>query len=137
MSVRIAGIELNEDWRLIYALTQIKGIGWVSSKKILAVLKIDESKRVKDLSSDQVTKVSSELENFITEGDLAKRIRENLTRLKTIGSYRGIRHNRALPARGQRTRSNARTKRGKRRTVGSYKKDVLARQKQDTSTKKE
>lgn len=133
--MRISGIELNDDARLVWALTRIKGVGWSTSKKILKTLKMDESKRVGSLSTEEVNKISGELEKTQTEGDLIRVIRSNVSRLKTIGSYKGIRHSRGLPARGQRTRSNARTKRGKRQTVGSYKKDVLSKMKQEATKK--
>lgn len=125
---RIAGIELQDNWRAIYALTKIKGIGWSLSKDILESLKIDESKRVSDLSSKEVSKIASKLGKYPTGGELTRQIRENISRLKTIDSYRGMRHTKGLPVRGQRTRTNARTKRGKRKTVGAFRKRALATQ---------
>lgn len=127
---RIAGIELNDEWRVIYALTKIKGIGWSSSKKIVKAVKIEEKARLSELSQEQIAKIASELEKFMTEGDLLRSVKTNITRLKTTGSYRGVRHSKGLPARGQRTRHNARAKRGKRRTVGAYKKEALAKMQQ-------
>lgn len=126
---RISGIELNDSWRIDYALTRIKGIGWAMSKKILDVLKIDLAKRVKDFSLEDLNKISGKIEEFPTEGDLVRRVRANITRLQAIGSYRGVRHTKGLPARGQRTKTNARTKRGKRKTVGAFKKEALAKAK--------
>lgn len=126
---RISGIELNDKWRIDYALTRIKGIGWVMSNKILEFLKFDPSKRVKDITIDELNKISGKIEEFPTEGDLARRTKGNINRLQAIGSYRGIRHTKGLPVRGQRTKTNARTKRGKRKTVGAFKKEALAKTK--------
>ena len=124
---RISGIELNENYRIDYALTRIKGIGWAMSAKVLELLKFDKTKRVKDLTSDELNKISGKIEEFPTEGDLARRVKANINRLQAIGSYRGIRHTKGLPVRGQRTKTNARTKRGKRKTVGAFKKEALAK----------
>ncbi len=126
---RISGIELNDKWRIEYALTRIKGIGWTMSKKILEGLKFDGSRRVKDLSPEEVNTISGKVEEFPTEGDLVRRVRANINRLQAIGSYRGVRHTKGLPVRGQRTKTNARTKRGKRKTVGAFKKEALAKAK--------
>lgn len=127
---RIAGVELEDQWRAVYALTRIKGIGWSLSEKIMNDLKINPSKRVKDLTSGEVSKIAAKVGGVPIEGELAGIVRKNIARLRTIGSYRGIRHARSLPARGQRTKSNARTKRGKRKTVGAFKKEMLAKSKQ-------
>jgi len=127
---RIAGIELPEDKRIDYALTILYGVGWSLSKKILDKAGVDHSKRVKTLTDSDIEKIMESMQGLLIEGDLKRKIREDIARLKEIGSYRGIRHSRNLPVRGQRTRSNARTKRGKRKTVGAFKKEVLAKQKQ-------
>ncbi len=127
---RISGIELQDNWRVDYALTNIRGIGWSLSNKILKDLKLDSSKRVKDLKRDDVAKIASKIDEYPIEGELARQVRSNINRLKQIGTYRGIRHTRGLPARGQRTKSNARTKRGKRRTVGAFKKEALSKMQQ-------
>lgn len=132
---RIAGVELNDKWKVDFALTRIKGIGWTLAKRIVTDLKIDTSKRISDLSSQDQSKIVSSLEKYLTEGDLARKVRTDIVRLQTIGTYRGLRHSRGLPARGQRTRSNARTKKGKRKTVGAFKKEVLAKM-QAASVKK-
>jgi len=124
---RIVGVDLNDKWKVDYALTNIKGIGWSVSKKVLKELNIDTQKRVKDLDSDEIAKIAKKLEEIPVEGDLVRIVRSNVLRLRNIGSYRGMRHSHALPARGQRTRRNARTKRGKRKTVGAFKKDALAK----------
>lgn len=134
---RIAGIELQDNWRLDYALTKIKGIGWPLSKEILASLKINPSKKVGDLKPTEVTKLISKFEEYPTEGELLGQVRKNIARLKNIGSYRGMRHVRGLPARGQRTKTNARTKRGKRKTVGAFKKEALVKTQRQKSQKEE
>ncbi len=123
---RIAGLELNDSWKVEFALTRVKGIGWSLAGKIIDTLKIDRSKRMKDLTPEEVSKITAELEKYDTEGDLFRKVKANITRLQTIGSYRGLRHSRNLPVRGQRTRVNARTKRGKRKTIGAFKKEVLS-----------
>ena len=127
---RIAGIELQDKWRVEYALTKIKGIGWSKSGEVLGVLKIKESARVGELSTDQISKIAKQLESYAIEGDWVRALRENVQRLKVMGSYRGMRHERGLPTRGQRTKSNARTKRGARRTVGSFRKEQMAKTQQ-------
>jgi len=126
---RIAGIELQDNWRVDFALTRIRGIGWSLSKSILSSLKIDPSKRLSDVSGEDLSKITSKLEEYPIEGELARTVRGNIARLQTIGSYRGIRHGKGLPVRGQRTRTNARTKRGKRKTVGAFKKEILTQMK--------
>ncbi len=130
---RISGIELNDKWRIDYALTRIKGVGWVTSKRLLKLLGFDMSRRVADLSPEEVNIITGKIEESPTEGDLIRRVRSNISRLQAIGSYRGLRHSKGLPVRGQRTKTNARTKRGKRKTVGAFKKEALAKA---TATKK-
>lgn len=134
---RITGVELQDSWKVDYALTNIKGIGWALSEKILNSLKIDTAKRVSDLTTEEIKEIAAKIEGYPTEGELARRVRSSIARFQTIGAYKGIRHSRGLPARGQRTRSNARTKRGKRKTVGAYKKDVLAKVQQQKQKKEE
>lgn len=124
---RIAGVNLEENLKVDFALTKIKGIGWALSEEILEKTDIDNSKRVSDLTSNEVTKLAGEIENYSIEGTLIRQIRGNIQRLKQIGTYRGIRHQRGLPVRGQRTKTNARTKRGKRKTVGAFKKEALTK----------
>lgn len=131
---RIAGVNLDDNWRVAYALTRIKGIGWNLSDKITTELKFDDSKRLKDLSPEELSSIATKLEEYDTEGELGRKVREDVRRLVEIGTYRGTRHRKNLPARGQRTRSNARQKRGKRRTVGAFKKDMLTKM-QSTSAK--
>ena len=108
---RISGIDLQDNWKVDFALTKIKGLGWPLSKKIMKDAKIDSKKRVSELTTDEVSKIGVELEKYQIEGDLFRSVRENIQRLQVIGSFRGSRHTKGLPARGQRTRTNARTKR--------------------------
>ena len=124
---RIAGIEIPDKNRIDYALTRLKGIGWTKSVELLKSAGVSASTRVKDLTSDDLNKITVELEKYVTEGDLVRQIKENIRRLRDINAYRGVRHSRGLPTRGQRTKSNARTKRGKRKTVGAFKKEMLAK----------
>ena len=116
---RIAGITLPPEKRIEVGLTYIYGIGRSKSNQILQEAKIDKNKKVKALSEDEVNKIRQIIEKREKiEGDLRKEVSQNIKRLIDIGCYRGLRHRRALPARGQRTRTNARTLRGKRKTVG-------------------
>jgi small subunit ribosomal protein S13 len=124
---RIAGIDLQDSWKVDFALTKIKGLGWSLSKKIMKDAGIDRAKRISELTSDETNKIGAELEKYQIEGDLARSVRANIQRLIVIGSYRGSRHTKGLPVRGQRTRTNARTKRGKRKTVGAFKKEILSK----------
>ena len=134
--VRIAGIDLPPGKRLDIALTSIYGVGRSNVRVILSKASTAVSKRVKDLTEEEVGRIQKVLDkDYKIEGDLRTEVTENIKRLKEIGSYRGIRHARGLPVRGQRTRSNARTKRGKRQTVGALRKDVRAKLDQTTSTK--
>ena len=126
--IRLAGHNLPDDKRIEFALTAIYGIGWDRSSGILKDTKIDPQTKVVDLTDAQVQDLQAAVAKFKVEGDLREEINGNIKRLREIGSYRGIRHARGLPSRGQRTRSNARTQRGKKKTVGSFKKEDLARQ---------
>lgn len=125
---RIAGIDLQDNWKVDFALTKIKGLGWTLSRKVMKDAGIDTKKRISELTSDDVSKITAELEKYQIEGDLVRAVRGNIQRLQIIGSYRGLRHTKGLPVRGQRTRTNARTKRGKRKTVGAFKKEMLSKQ---------
>lgn len=134
---RLLGLVLPDSARIEYALTLIYGIGWHQSGIVLKAAKIDPSTRVRDLSEEDVKKIATEIEkSVIVEGDLREDTAENIKRIKEITSYRGIRHMRGLPARGQRTRSNARTRRGKRRTVGALTKEAWAKLEQQTQKRK-
>ena len=120
---RIAGVDLPRDKRIEIGLTYIYGIGRVSSNKILAAAGVDPSTRVKDLTDDEVKKISTVIDETMTvEGDLRKEIALNIKRLQEIGCYRGIRHRKGLPVRGQKTKTNARTRKGPKRTVANKKK---------------
>ncbi len=125
--LRLVGIDLPENKRIEVALTYIYGIGLKKSRDILAAAKIDGNIRAKALSAADVAKIQKVLETHKVEGDLRKEVRENIQRLKRIGSYRGTRHMASLPTRGQRTRTNARTLRGKRKTIGAMKKEDAAK----------
>ncbi len=129
---RLLGITLPDDKRIEYALTLLYGIGWSHSGKILKQLTIDSHKKVKELSEDELKKITAFIEkNYKVEGDLKEQINDSIKRLREIGSYRGVRYIKGLPVRGQRTRSNARTKRGKRKTVGALRKEVWAKMEQN------
>ena len=130
---RISGVEVQDNWKIDYALTRIRGIGWPLANAILESAKVNPDKRVSELTPEEISKISVKLEDYATEGELARVVRGNIGRLQTIGTYRGIRHTKSLPARGQRTRTNARTKRGKRKTVGAFKKEILTAQKSATA----
>lgn len=115
---RIAGVDIPMEKNIWVALTYIKGIGKSSAFKVLKEAKIDPARRVKDLAEEEVAKIREIVEkNYLVEGALAQEISLNIKRLKEAGSYRGLRHLRGLPVRGQRTRTNARTRKGKRKTV--------------------
>ncbi|MEK9658120.1 MAG: 30S ribosomal protein S13 [bacterium] len=119
---RISGIELPKDKQVSIALTYIKGIGVKTSEDILSALKIDFSTKVRDLEEDQIVKIRQEVSKILVEGDLLRKVRQDIKRLKDIGCYKGQRHKRNLPCRGQRTHTNARTKRGKKIAVAGKKK---------------
>jgi small subunit ribosomal protein S13 len=124
---RIAGIDIPEKKRVDVALTYIFGIGRTNVNEILVKTGVSALKRVSELSAEEISKIQKTVDGMKVEGDLRKQINQNITRLKEIGSYRGMRHAKGLPARGQRTKTNARTKRGKRVTIGALKKEVLAK----------
>ncbi|TCS81523.1 30S ribosomal protein S13 [Tepidibacillus fermentans] len=120
---RIAGVDLPRDKRVEVALTYIFGIGRPTSNKILSETGINPDTRVRDLTEDEVAKLREYIDkNIKVEGDLRREVALNIKRLIEIGSYRGIRHRRGLPVRGQRTKTNARTRKGPRRTVANKKK---------------
>jgi small subunit ribosomal protein S13 len=116
---RIAGVDIPRDKRAIISLTYIYGIGPTSARQILAGAGISEERRIRDLTEDEVNRLRELVERrYKVEGDLRREVSMNVKRLMEIGSYRGIRHRRNLPVRGQRTKTNARQRRGPRRTVG-------------------
>ena len=120
---RIAGVDLPNEKRIEAGLTYIYGIGWATSRKILEKTGINPSTRVKDLTEEQAGKIRKVIENdYMVEGDLRRDVSMNIKRLMEIGCYRGIRHRRGLPVRGQKTKTNARTRKGPKKTVGRKKK---------------
>ncbi len=124
---RIVGVDLPAEKRADIGLTVIFGIGRSNVKLMLEKAKVDGSKRIKDLTEEEVNRLSKALEGITVEGDLTREISQNIRRLEDIGAYRGLRHRRGLPARGQNTRHNARTRKGKRKTVGTVRKEVVAK----------
>lgn len=120
---RIAGIDLPRDKRVEAALPYIYGIGWAISREILAKTGINPDTRVRDLSDDEVAKIREVIDrDYKVEGDLQREVQLNIKRLIEIGSYRGLRHRKGLPVRGQRTKTNARTRKGPKKTVAGKKK---------------
>ncbi|ATZ17028.1 30S ribosomal protein S13 [Williamsoniiplasma luminosum] len=119
---RINGVEIPNDKRVVIALTYIYGVGLSKSQEILAKTKISEDVRVKELTEDQIKTISSELSSIKTEGELRREKGLNIKRLMENGSYRGLRHRKGLPARGQSSKTNARTVKGPRKTVANKKK---------------
>jgi small subunit ribosomal protein S13 len=120
--IRLAGVDLPQNKRLVIALTYVQGIGLKTSQEIIQALKIDGNMRVRDIAEADVVKLRKLLENYTLEGDLRRSVAQSLKRLREIGSYRGTRHRRKLPVRGQRTHTNARTRRGKAIAVAGKKK---------------
>lgn len=118
---RIAGVDIPSDKRVVVSLTYIFGIGPSLAKKVLKKARIKEDIRVKDLTDEQLTKIRTEVAKEVVEGDLRRDITLNKKRLMEIGSYRGMRHRRNLPVRGQNTRNNARTRKGKKVSPGALK----------------
>ena len=116
---RIAGIDIPKDKRMEIALTYIHGIGRSSANKILKVCGVNPDTRAKDLSGDEISRIARTIQrDYKVEGDLRRDVSSNIKRLMNTGSYRGLRHRRGLPVRGQRTRTNARTRKGPKKTVG-------------------
>lgn len=131
--MRLASVTIPDNKRLDIALTYIYGIGRSNARPVLKDSNVDGAKKAKDLTEEEIKRITKILEKYKIEGDLRADVAADIRRLKESGSYRGIRHTRGLPSRGQRTRSNARTKRGKRVTIGAIKKEVAA--KMETATK--
>ena len=124
---RILGIDIPSEKRLEAALPYFYGIGSSLAKKIISDCDLDPDKRTKNLTEEEIGKLQKEIEKYRIEGDLRREIQSNIKRLQEIGSYRGQRHAKNLPVRGQRTRVNARTKRGKRITIGTVRKEVAVK----------
>jgi small subunit ribosomal protein S13 len=132
---RIAGIDIPDQKKIRFSLQYIYGIGPKLADEILAETRVNPDKRAKDLTGDEISKIQRVLEKYNVEGNLRRLIRENVDRLKRIGSYRGLRHKMRLPSRGQRTRSNGRTAKGRKRVaIGSLSKEQAA--KVDAAAKK-
>ena len=119
---RIAGVDIPNDKRVVVALTYIYGIGASTAKKVLEKTGISEDIRVKDLTDEQMNAIRQEIDAIKVEGDLRRETQLNIKRLMEIGCYRGLRHRKGLPVRGQRTKTNARTRKGKAKTVANKKK---------------
>lgn len=121
---RIEGVDLPDNKRVDIGLTLLYGVGRANVVGILEKAGVDSAIRIKDLSEEQVSKIVKAIEGMVLEGDLRREIAQNIKRLEDIGTYRGLRHRKGLPARGQNTRRNARTKKGKKKTVGTVKKET-------------
>ncbi|MCI1283872.1 MAG: 30S ribosomal protein S13 [Lacticaseibacillus songhuajiangensis] len=119
---RIAGVDLPRNKQIVIGLTYIYGIGNTTAKKILAEAGVAEDIRVSDLTPDQEDKIRAGVDNYRVEGDLRREVNLNIKRLMEIGAYRGIRHRKGLPVRGQHTKNNARTRKGKKVTIAGKKK---------------
>lgn len=120
---RIAGVDIPDNKKVDIALTYIYGVGRQNVIDVLKDAKVDPTVRAKDLTNDEISRIQKALDKINVEGNLRKLIRDNVQRLRRIGSYRGMRHTQGLPSRGQRTKTNARTKRGKKVTIGAVSKD--------------
>ena len=119
---RLVGVDVPNEKVAWVALTYVHGIGRKSARDILAAVGVDPQRRVKDLSDEELGRITTEIErNYVVEGNLRRQVQQNIGRLKEIACYRGIRHRRGLPVRGQRTRTNARTRKGPRKTVAGKK----------------
>src|ERR1035437_5305305 len=125
--MRIAGMNLPDEKRVDIGLTYLYGVGRKNAVDVLKKSKIDPAKRIKTLSEEEQKRLQDVLDTYKIEGDLRVEIQGNIKRLKEIGAYRGLRHSKNLPVRGQRTKSNARTKRGKRVTIGAIKKEMAVK----------
>lgn len=121
---RIVGVDIPNEKRVVISLMYIFGIGKPLSQKILKDAKVDESVRVKDLTEDQLVAIRTQVAKYRVEGDLRREISLNIKRLQEIGTYRGSRHRKGMPVRGQRTRTNARTRKGPRKTIANKKEAV-------------
>lgn len=128
---RIAGTDIPEKKRLDISLTYIYGLGRSNVYEVLKKAEVNPAMKAADLTSEQIAKLQKIVDAMKVEGDLRKEVSQNIVRLKEIGSLRGHRHSKGLPVRGQRTRTNARTKRGKRVTIGALKKEVMATKKEE------
>ena len=119
---RIAGVDIPREKRVVISLTYIYGIGVTTSKQVLAAANGSEDTRVRDLSNDELDRIRAEVDKLKIEGDLRREVNLNIKRLMEIGSYRGVRHRRGLPVRGQNTKNNARTRKGPAKAIAGKKK---------------
>jgi len=120
---RVSGVDIPNNKRAVIALTYVFGIGRTSASEILAKAQLDENKKVKDMTEEELNRIRAVIDaEYQTEGNLRSEIRMNIKRLMDIGCYRGLRHRRSLPCRGQRTRTNSRTRKGPRKTIANKKK---------------
>lgn len=119
---RIAGVDIPREKRVVISLTYIFGIGVTTSKQVLAAANVSEDTRVRDLSNDELDRIRAEVDKLKIEGDLRREVNLNIKRLMEIGSYRGVRHRRGLPVRGQNTKNNARTRKGPAKAIAGKKK---------------
>lgn len=133
---RIAGIDIPNEKRIDIALTYIFGIGDKVAKDILKQAKVEPSIRTKNLTSDELKSIQAVIETLPTEGELRKIVRNNIETLKRIQAYRGVRHTMGLPVHGQRTRTNARTRKGKRKTIGAISKEAATKTEAAATEKK-
>jgi len=121
---RIVGVDIPNEKRVVISLMYLYGVGKPLAKQILKDAKVSEDTRVKDLTEDQLVAITNEVKKYKVEGDLRREIALNIKRIQEIGSYRGVRHRRGMPVRGQRTRTNARTRKGPRKTIANKKQAV-------------
>lgn len=119
---RIAGVDIPRDKRVVISLTYIYGIGKTTAKQVLQTVEVSEDIRVRDLTNDQLDAIRAEVDKLKLEGDLRREVSQNIKRLIDIGSYRGMRHRRGLPVRGQNTKNNARTRKGPAKAIAGRKK---------------
>jgi small subunit ribosomal protein S13 len=124
---RIAGHDIPDNKKINFSLQYIYGIGPHLAEEIVKKCKINPDKRAKELTGEEINRIQAALDTYMIEGDLRREVNDNIARLKRIQAYRGLRHIAGLPTRGQRTRSNARTKRGARRTIGSMSKEAASK----------
>ena len=133
---RLVGIDLPENKAVPIALQKIYGIGKTRANQIVKKVKLDPTSKVKDLKPAEITELTNALSEYILEGDLKKMVRDNIMRMPSTGTYRGLRHSMGLPVRGQHTRTNARTRKGRRKTVGSMTKEMRTKMETSVSTGK-
>ncbi len=124
---RITGFDIPDEKKVSFSLRYIYGVGPKIADQIVKTARIDPEKRAKDLTVDEINQIAKQLEKYAVGGQLRRMVRDNIDRLRRVGSYRGLRHRQGLPVRGQRTKTNARTGRGKRKTVGALAKEVAAK----------